>query len=81
MSWDVFFLTVYNPFKWDPTSLFGQHVIMLGQVPITFGEFNVSDVRPAQLFNIVVDIEGQLKWDESMSEATLVVVVKLLKID
>ena len=42
----------------------------LGQVPITFGEFNVSDVRPAQLFNILVDIEGQLKWDESMSEAT-----------
>ena len=41
----------------------------LGQVPITFGEFNVSDVRPAQLFNILVDIEGQLKWDESMSEA------------
>jgi len=41
----------------------------LRQVPITFGEFNVSDVRPAQLFNILVDIEGQLKWDESMSEA------------
>ena len=38
-------------------------------MPITFGEFNVSDVRPAQLFNILVDIEGQLKWDESMSEA------------
>jgi len=43
--------------------------VTLGQVPITFGEFNVSDVRPAQLFNILVDIEGQLKWDESMSEA------------
>ena len=39
------------------------------QVPITFGEFNVSDVRPAQLFNVVADIEGQLKWDNSMSEA------------
>jgi len=38
-------------------------------VPITFGEFNVSDVRPAQLFNVVADIEGQLKWDNSMSEA------------
>lgn len=42
------------------------------KVPITFGEFNVSDVRPAQLFNILVDIEGQLKWDESMSEAKIV---------
>ena len=40
-------------------------------MPITFGEFNVSDVRPAQLFNVVADIEGQLKWDNSMSEAPL----------
>jgi len=42
------------------------------KVPITFGEFNVSDVRPAQLFNVVADIEGQLKWDNSMSEAKVV---------
>lgn len=53
-------------FGWMPTV---RCHVGLRQVPITFGEFNVSDVRPAQLFNILVDIEGQLKWDESMSEA------------
>ena len=36
---------------------------------MTFGEFNVSDVRPAQLFDVLADLEGQLKWDTAMTEA------------
>eukprot|EP00438_Fugacium_kawagutii_P008199 Skav229042 [mRNA] locus=scaffold2828:14019:18697:+ [translate_table: standard] len=40
-----------------------------GTVPITFGEFNVSDLQPAQLFNVLADLPGQVKWDKSISEA------------
>ena len=71
-SWDEMGCSLYMgsppPPVWMECHRLGH--VTLGQVPITFGEFNVSDVRPAQLFNILVDIEGQLKWDESMSEAT-----------
>ena len=44
--------------------------IFYRQVPVTFGEFNVSDVRPAQLFDVLADLEGQLKWDKAMTEAS-----------
>ena len=42
---------------------------LCSQVPVTFGEFNISDVRPAQLFDVLADLDGQLKWDNSISEA------------
>ncbi|CAK9069055.1 unnamed protein product, partial [Durusdinium trenchii] len=42
------------------------------KVPVTFGEFNVSDVRPAELFEVLTDLEGQLKWDNSISEAEVI---------
>ena len=32
----------------------------------------MSDVAPSALFDVLSDLEGQVKWDQSMSEAKVV---------
>eukprot|EP00440_Ansanella_granifera_P014477 gb/GFBE01015734.1/.p1 GENE.gb/GFBE01015734.1/~~gb/GFBE01015734.1/.p1 ORF type:complete len:476 (+),score=103.71 gb/GFBE01015734.1/:1-1428(+) len=41
------------------------------RVPITFGEFNVTDVRPVQVFNVLADMKDQTKWDDTVSEVNI----------
>jgi hypothetical protein len=35
--------------------------------PVTFGSFNISDVRPIDVFNTLTDVDHQLSWDISIN--------------
>merc|ERR1719387_3248583 len=39
------------------------------RTPVTFGSFNVTDVRPIDVFNTLADVDNQLSWDISINRA------------
>jgi hypothetical protein len=39
--------------------------------PVSFGDFNISGVRPIDVFNTLVDVERQMEWDQSISSVNL----------
>jgi hypothetical protein len=39
------------------------------RTPVTFGSFNVTDVRPIDVFNTLADVDNQLPWDVSINSA------------